>query len=129
MAKSPLILATACNESYFQGLCVTLISAIQSTSVDIPIRIYVMDTGLTEKNHADLRRLIKNLRSDYEIIFQQVSGDKFKGMNTDYGGGYSTYTRLLIASMVPEPKAIYLDADFLVLRDLSELWSEPITPN
>lgn len=33
-----------------------------------------------------------------------------------------TYARLLIPTLIPEKKAIWLDVDLLVLRDIEELW-------
>ncbi len=129
MQANRIVIVTASNEPYFQGLCVTLMSAAFSSSRSIPIRIYVLDTGLSLENQAALLDLMSSLRDDCQIIFRKVQDHCFGGMRPDYGGGHSTYARLLISSLVPEDRAIYIDADFLVLRDLSEIWDRKIAPN
>ncbi len=128
MNRDQVVVVTASNDAYFPGLCVTVASAVVSTRSSADLRFHVLDTGLSESKRSLLRRLVESLGGVTELHFHPVTGEAFEGFNTDYGGGYSTYARLLIGDLVPGPRAIYVDADFLVLRDLSEIWSGPIAP-
>ncbi len=127
--REPIVLATIANEAYFHGLCVTVLSAIISTSSDQRLRIYALDTGLSEESRGTLSQLVGSLGPAAEVVFHDVDGSRFEGFSTDYGGGHSTYARLMLGEVVPEKRVIYLDADFLVCRDLGELWSREISPH
>jgi lipopolysaccharide biosynthesis glycosyltransferase len=55
--------------------------------------------------------------------------DHFRGLPQQHTNDVSTYARLLMPSFLPPgvEKAIWLDADLLVLHDLAELWEVDVS--
>jgi lipopolysaccharide biosynthesis glycosyltransferase len=124
MNDNTIVVATTANDNYFQGLCVTVLSAIVSTDPNYRLSFRIFDTGISESNQKLLSKLCKELQSSHEVEFLPITGDYFKGLTADYGGGYSTYARLLMGSLIPESRVIYVDSDFLVMKDLAEAWRQ-----
>lgn len=129
MNNPPIIVATTANDNYFHGLCVTVLSAIVSTHPDFPLSFRIFDTGISEPHKQLLAQLCGELKSGTELRFLPITESQFTGLNTDHGGGYSTYARLLMGSLIPESRVIYIDSDFLVLQDLSQAWSAEMAGN
>lgn len=122
----PLEIVTTSNDNYIVGLAVTLVSILISTKKN-QIRFSVLDAGISNDNKFKLKKLLSEIESSVIINFIHVDDSCFKGALPDYGGGYSTYYRLLIGSHIESEKAIYVDADFLCRKDFSELWHLPIS--
>jgi lipopolysaccharide biosynthesis glycosyltransferase len=129
MNKTPIIVATTANDNYFQGLCVTVLSAIVSTHPEYPLSFRIFDTGLSESNKQLLAQLCGELKSGTEVRFLPITESQFTGLSTDHGGGHSTYARLLMGSLIPESRTIYVDSDFLVMKDLAEIWHHEFAGN
>jgi len=129
MIRTSIVVATTANDNYFQGLCVTVLSAIAATDPEFPLTFRIFDTGISKRNKQLILTLCGELRSGTKVNFLPISGNQFTGLSTDYGGGYSTYARLLMGSLIPEPRVIYIDSDFLVMRDLSEVWAQDFGEN
>jgi lipopolysaccharide biosynthesis glycosyltransferase len=86
---------------------------------DSPYRIYCLVSDVPD----DDRRLIEAIarRFDQTISFIDVKG-AFADWQTRGDYSAANYWRLLIPSLVPERKAIYLDCDLLVTCDLRPLF-------
>ena len=91
------------------------------------IDFYILDCGLHEVN----RKLLESMKEkfkNFSIRFLPIDLKRFKGLK---GYGWNNfidpYSRLLIPELVPElNKAIYLDADTIVVRDIKLLWDEDL---
>ena len=91
------------------------------------IDFYILDCGLHEVNKKLLEEM-KEKFHNFSIRFLPVDIKQFKGLK---GYGWNNfvdpYSRLLIPELVPElNKAIYLDADTLVVRDIKLLWDKDL---
>ena len=124
-----IIVATTANDNYFKGLCVTVLSAIVSTHPEHTLSFRIFDTGISESNKQLLAQLCTELRSDTDLRFLPITENLFTGLSTDHGGGHSTYARLFMGSLIQENRVIYVDSDFLVMKDLAEIWQQDFAGN
>jgi lipopolysaccharide biosynthesis glycosyltransferase len=88
------------------------------------MRLYVLDGGLSEANRArllwswiDPRLSVEWLRPDMNQVRDLFVSDQVNAV---------TYLRVLMPDVLPDhvTRAIYLDADMLIRRDLGALWDE-----
>lgn len=120
----------AVDDSFASSLVIAMTSMIKNASTKYNYRVHIMCTDMSDAH----REAISNLANkNFEIVFVDVSkyllaiSDKLP--IRDY---YSktTYFRLFIADMFPEfDKAIYLDADLIVLGDISDFYHHDIGDN
>jgi len=119
--KQSINLVLGSDQGYFDGLYITLLSLFLHTNTEKHIRVYVFDGGIQsaskEKLHAELIKLNTNFTLRY-IVPDLKQFETFAPMGTNY----MTYARLLIPTLIPEKKTIWLDVDLLVLRDIESLW-------
>ena len=91
------------------------------------IDFYILDCGLHEINKKLLESM-KDKFQNFSLRFLPVDLAQFKGLK-GYGSNnfVDPYSRLLIPQLAPElNKAIYLDTDTLVVRDIKLLWNEDL---
>lgn len=120
----------ACDDRYIPCLSVSLLSLIENADKNTEYRVVVLNSGLKEENKAHITRLA-GCASDSEISNVSVSFvDVSEHLRTvadqlslrDYYS-LSIYFRIFIPSLFPEiEKAIYLDADTVLLSDVALLY-------
>ena len=106
-------------------LAVALRSALDTLSEPHAIEAFVLDGGIGAANRARLERSLASPR----LALRFVAPDPRALAGIDHRGRVSrvTYFRILVAELLPAhvERAIYLDADVLVMGDLARLWAEP----
>jgi len=115
----PIVLA--CDETYAMPLATTLRSIVENNRKKWPLNIHILSDGFSEQTKS------KILNSLYEgsvsLNWVQVDSGLFSGFSTLEHVSKMTYARLLTPRLFPKTanKVLYLDADILVLDDLSPL--------
>lgn len=120
----------ACDDNFVKYTLVSLKSMIENASKGHDYRVYILNTGISEK----MKYIAYEMQNDdFTIEFVDVKNylisinDKLP--IRDY---YSktTYYRFFIAEMYKEyDKAIYIDSDTVVLGDVFELFSYDLKDN
>jgi lipopolysaccharide biosynthesis glycosyltransferase len=121
-AKSPVVVGVGCDEKYAVGLAVTIRSMLDHRKdPEQPFKIYIFDGGFTPETR---KRLLASWEApNVTIEFIKPPPKLYRGFPKLLYLGWSTYFRVLAADLLPKEDAIiFLDADLLVLRDVSELW-------
>lgn len=118
----PIFFAT--NNNYAPYLSIALISMLENGSKDYFYKIHILSASLSNENKNLLKKCITQ-NSSIEFISLQDKLTRFQSMfhTRDY---YSkeTYYRFFISNLYPEyDKVIYLDADMVILGDVSELYN------
>ena len=137
----------AADNSYAMPLAVTVRSVIKNLKENRKIKLFIIDGGINKQNKEKILRSLENGKCVIEWLPQpdrllgnfevqnQFTIENIPGVGTvtakPYLSNIAAYYRLLIPNLLPEccQKAIYLDCDLIVTRDLGELWDIEIGNN
>lgn len=117
-------LVTSSDEKYQPGLIIAVASALARLPVGFEVDVVVYDEGLTERTRAELRRIVERAHTTSRLHLEQ--GFSQLGRDLPVAGHVTeaTYSRLLIPDLSPDlERAVYIDADLLVIDDISELFT------
>ncbi len=120
----------AIDNIYLPYLGVSLESMIDNMSKDRKYVVKILHTNITEENIKRIMRLEQdNLSIEFVDLNYYVDQIKEKLYTRDYYTN-TTYFRLFIPNLYPQyRKAIYIDADTIVLGDISELYDTDLGTN
>ncbi|OPA77418.1 hypothetical protein BVG16_13235 [Paenibacillus selenitireducens] len=120
-------LALAFNDidgSYAAHAAVVLSSVFRNTKSQMNIHI-LHDETLSEENKQKLVKLTTNYKHDihfYPITFSADFLEASAGVSAIGKWTMASMYRLLLPTLIPASKVIYLDCDVLVNMDIKELW-------
>ena len=126
----PIFFST--DDNYVPFLTVALHSMIENASKDYNYRIIVLNSELKGES---AKQLLKLENQNFKIEFADVNKkieDIARNMTLGLRDYYSNsiYYRIFIPSLFPNyEKALYLDADIVVLDDISKLYFEDLGDN
>lgn len=118
----PLVIVSAADAKYVLPLAVMLESLRRNLSRGRTVNLYLIDGGLTEP---DRERLTAPwIAQGSAVQWLRVSAAAFTGLPLWGRMSAAVYYKLLLPTILPEAigKALWLDADLLVLRDVAQLW-------
>jgi lipopolysaccharide biosynthesis glycosyltransferase len=116
-----LVLGT--NENYADGMLVTVASALCSLNREAKITIHLLDGGISEKTFQKLDRISRTHHPSCSLDIIKIQEQSFHAFTPGPGNSLMTYARLLMGSLlIGIDRVIYIDVDFLVFKDLQELW-------
>eukprot|EP01118_Nematostelium_gracile_P009920 TRINITY_DN3368_c0_g2_i4.p7 TRINITY_DN3368_c0_g2~~TRINITY_DN3368_c0_g2_i4.p7 ORF type:complete len:309 (+),score=7.70 TRINITY_DN3368_c0_g2_i4:1705-2631(+) len=122
--KSPIILVTVCNDKYSVLLAALLKSIEVNHHTEEFIQLYIVNDAIGTINRTKVEASINK-----KIVVNWVEISDVYPKNVSLPLDSSTfplnvYVRLFIPHFLPShlTKAIYLDVDMIVKRDISELW-------
>ncbi|MGZ8347009.1 MAG: glycosyltransferase family 8 protein [Allosphingosinicella sp.] len=122
MPAGPIEVALCFDDHLALPGAVAILSLLRSR--EAPVRVHVLADP--DSRAAPILRAMAD-RHDTEIRIVEVSDDRLAGCDSasDYGRpSIATYRRLLLADLLPDvDRLIYLDADLMVRRDLTDLWN------
>ena len=120
------------DDNYVPFLTVALHSMIENASKDYNYKIIVLNSELKDES---AKQLLKLENENFKIEFADVNkkiADVARNMTLGLRDYYSNsiYYRIFIPSLFPNyEKALYLDADIVVLDDISKLYFEDLGDN
>lgn len=124
LKRSTLQIVTAADGNYTVPVTVMLYSLLENLKKATPIEVTVLTNDLP----VSARKQLKNLVRAYEnaaIGFVPVDADHFERLGTQTAYiSTTTYLRFAVPDLLPIyiEKALYLDADMIILKDISPLW-------
>lgn len=118
------------DDTYIPFLSVTLQSIVEKSSDDYHYEIKILYAKLSNESKEKISKYEKNnITIEYVDVSEYFEKVKDKLYTRDYFS-MTTYFRLFIASLYTQyNKAIYLDSDIVVLRDIAELYNIDIGEN
>jgi hypothetical protein len=127
--KNNVHICAAITNAYIYPILVSMESALINCNKEKTFLTYhiLCSSDFTEKNLLILQSLTKKYSSNSEMIFYNMSN---LFMNR-YNGRFSqaTYYRILSPAIIDVDRIIYLDADTLVLKDLSDMYNTELNDN
>jgi lipopolysaccharide biosynthesis glycosyltransferase len=117
-----LVVVCAADDAFAMPLAVMACSVLDNLNPKKRLLLYVIDGGITKRN----KRKIESSLDLSRITLKWLTPDfsKLSNLKVSDHISYATYFRILIPDIIPESfhKAIYLDCDLVVIKDLDELW-------
>ena len=119
-AARRLSVVSAANVRYFPGLLVTFHSLLQHLAPSWSVDFVLMADDLEERHLSLLRTALGSTGRDFTLAAVQPD---FRGYEDcpSLHGSKLTYARLLIPKLINSDRALYVDSDIVVLRDVSRL--------
>ena len=120
----PLVIVTGTDENYSIGLAVTVRSMLFHLNPQRHVEMYLLDGGISP---ATKQRLLASwVDPRLRIHWLDANMDTLRHLVTAGHLNHTTYLRLLLPDILPAAcrKAIYLDSDLLIRRDIGLLWDE-----
>jgi lipopolysaccharide biosynthesis glycosyltransferase len=123
--STEVVVATAADDKFVMPLAVTVRSVLDRLAPSSRLKLYVLDGGITPGNREKLESSWDDARLSVEWRPQNMA--EFESMPLCGHVSAATYLRLRLAQLLPAEvgRVIYIDADMLSRRDLTELWNEP----
>ena len=127
MSKAEVHVLLAGDAGIVPGLFVTIASLVENCDPTRNIVIHFMDTGISENDTDALRKFIVAFHN-VSLEIYAVDLSPFHGANT-YRGSYGAYARLLVQRYIEAARVVYVDTDFLFMRDAAELFDMDMKGN
>ncbi len=125
--KKEIPLVYAVDDNYAPFLCVSLKSVMANISDDYFVKVFILNTGISDKNKKRIIEIAEKNSSDIDIEYVDVA-DRMDGLQDkmhlrDYYTN-AIYYRIFIPSLFPQyDKIIYLDCDIVLNEDISKLYN------
>lgn len=117
-------LVLSSNENYADGMLVTVASALKSLNPEAEITIHFLNGGISQGTRARLDKICSTLHKKCRWENLEINEESFQKCKPGPGNSKMAYARLLIGSLLNDiEKVIYIDVDFLVLKDIGEIWN------
>ncbi|MGV0819143.1 DUF4422 domain-containing protein [Martelella sp. AMO21009] len=112
------------DDRYAPHAAVTMLSALKTTETSGRLRFFILNGGnISEANRSRLTETVTAAGGRLEFVDIDDRDLRFLPLNRDYVS-IATYYRLVMHRYLPEEvdKAIYIDADTIVVEPLENLW-------
>ena len=114
------------DDNYVPCLTVAIQSLIQHTSKENNYSIIILTTGMSQENRKEIKKMsTENVKINFEDVSESLKeiNKELKLRLRDYYS-IAIYYRLFIPKLFPiYEKAIYLDADMVILSDIADLYN------
>jgi len=119
------VVAMAADDDYSMQLAAAARSLINNLGPGRGLLLFVVSSGVAGPNR---EKILKSWETpkDVAVSWVEIDPASLGGMNVSGHVSAATYSRVFIPRLLPPfvNKAIYLDSDLLVLRDISGLWDK-----
>ncbi|PPC86695.1 MAG: glycosyl hydrolase [Methylotenera sp.] len=115
-----MVVVFGCDESYVMHLSVAIKSLIENNS-DTHMIIFVINSDISSKNWDNIKSL--DIHKKHTLINEKVSEFELNDLVTKGQFTKATYYRLLIETLVPYDKVLYIDSDVVVNGSLRNFWN------
>ena len=123
----------ASDDNYVPLLTISIVSFLENNQNDFEeINVFILDDGITNQNIEKIKNTLN--KYDCKVSFVKSKNienlsSKIVSLERDNIASFTTYSRLFIASLLPDDidKIIYLDCDILIVDSVKQLWDEDIS--
>lgn len=122
-----IVLVLSADEAFGMPMAVTLHSALHNLRPALRAEIFVLDGGLGEFTRGRLRQIAARHGATLHFVVPNLDRYRTPRLGTQDRFSAINYARIHLAESLPErvERAVYLDCDLLVERDLGALMEIP----
>jgi UDP-glucose/galactose:(glucosyl)LPS alpha-1,2-glucosyl/galactosyltransferase len=131
MTGSSIVVMSSTDERYVMPLTVMVRSMLENLAAGTPVNLYIFQDGVS----AASRRCAEDSWEPFPVrthwVRPEMSEIRRRLRDRGFTGPPAAYFRLLAGELLPPEvtKVIYLDADIVVMGDLSGLWNVEMNGN
>lgn len=119
-----IAIVCASDNNFALPMMVMLSSAVINLDKNSIVDIYIIDSGILEKNRQRIEHLITRYNNVNSLSFLNKNLEDSKNLYATSAINKTTYLRILLPNLLPNlEKVIYLDSDLIVEDDLTKIWS------
>ena len=118
----------ASDENFVPIMMTSILSLLVNNTME-EVSIYIIDNGINDKSFMAIENMCNQykaniIRIEANNIFSEIDGDLHQER-----GSLSTFSRLFVASLLPEnvERILYLDCDTVVCDSLKDLWETELS--
>ena len=123
-AKRRLHVVSAANGRYLPGLLVTFHSLLRHLAPGWAVDFTLLTDALDEPHLRSLRTVLESTGRDFTLAVVQPDFSEYEDCPALHGSKL-TYARLSVPKLVTADRALYVDSDVVVTRDVSRLAALP----
>lgn len=122
--KSTAHVVYASDDGFAEILGVSLVSLFECSKDMDEIQVYILDSGISEKNHCCIEEVCQKYGRAHPIWIKARNITDELGMKVAVDrGSLSQYARLFVARDLNIDRVLYLDCDIIFCQSVSLLWS------
>lgn len=127
MGEELVHFALAFDQGALIGAHVTMRTVLRHLTRSCKAVFHCYGPPISEEDLGQIHDTLRAVGTPYTLEFTTLTPERFSHLK--WQGGFTTYLRLLIPTMIPAPRVIYLDSDLLVYANLAELWRTDLAGN
>ncbi|EOH93707.1 glycosyltransferase family 8 protein [Enterococcus pallens] len=127
--KNVIPVVTASDENYAPYLSVMLSSLLDHVSEEVSLNIYVIDDEISEASKDKLNETVQNKSDKATIQYLTVDGQVYEDFLVSDHITTTAYYRISLPKILKKydyEKVLYIDADTLILDDVTELYQQDL---
>jgi lipopolysaccharide biosynthesis glycosyltransferase len=129
MINENIVIVSSADERYIMPLTVMVRSLLENIKDGVTVDLYILEDSISDAS----RCCAEDSWKPFPVRARWITPDKSKIESAlqGFAGPPTVYFRLVVGELLPMEvkKAIYLDADIVVLGDLSGLWNMDMNGN
>lgn len=133
LQKKEIPIVYAVDDNYAPFLCVSLKSILDNMNKDYFLKVYILNTGISEKNKSRIIEIAEENCNDVDVEYVDVADRMDSLKDKTHLRDYYTnaiYYRIFIPSLFPQyEKIIYIDCDIVLINDISKLYNVDLGDN
>lgn len=133
LQKKEIPIVYAVDDNYAPFLCVSLKSILDNMNKDYFLKVYILNTGISEKNKLRIIEIAEENGDDVDVEYVDVADRMDSLKDKTHLRDYYTnaiYYRIFIPSLFPQyEKIIYIDCDIVLINDISKLYNVDLGKN
>lgn len=129
--RENLVVVLGADDRYAMQLSVTIASILTYLKPNRSIQLFIIDNGLKESNKNKIEQILRRKKCSLTWLKAPETINNLPVLQRTPNITLAAYGRLFISELLPQTyqKAIYLDSDLVVERDLGELWEIEVGDN
>lgn len=127
--KNSIPVVTASDENYAPYLSVMLSSLLDHVSEEVSLNIYVIDDEISEASKDKLKETVQSKSDKATIQYLTVDGQVYEDFLVSDHITTTAYYRISLPKILKKydyKKVLYIDADTLILEDVTELYRQDL---
>lgn len=123
-APQRLCVVSAANAAYFPGLAVTFYSLLRHLAPGWAVDFLLLTDGLEHRQASALEQVLRATGREHTLKIHELDLTEYADRPALFGSKLA-YARLLLPELVGAERALYVDSDIVVTRDVSGLAALP----